>query len=249
MSMQYQMGWKQILLSQAMIIVFAVVAGLYRQYYIYVILAYFAILPILISRQGRKRIGDTKVSLEDLEDARKLWEEKNAMDLVAKDTEYMEEISKQMKSTTYTMISFPVIIAYFYIYRYALSSYVRGLVENPSAGAFLDFLIMFEGSFLISQAFMLYFRRKAAKITPEFIMVPKSYTVTTKGIFSRSFGSSFAFTFPLKNVEINLNERRGFVELVFSQESKPQATKTKIRLYSRNPRRLYEILKRRMMEK
>lgn len=246
MSLAAQVAWRQIAFSQLMIVLFSVVAGLYREYYIYVIIAYFVLLPVIISRQTRKRIGREKVSSEEIEAGRRLWEERDASELLAKDAEYIREMGEQMKVSTYTMISMPVILGYIYLYRSMLAKHVRSMTADPSLAAFLDFFIMFEGSFLMSQAFMLYTRRKFAKKTPSMILAPRKYLVTDRGISAKGFGTTFALKFPLENTQIEVNEKRGFVELTMIQPGK-DGVPTKIRLYSRNPRRLYEIIKRRII--
>lgn len=244
MSLATQFTWKQVAFSQLTIILFSIVAGLYRDYYIYVIIAYFVALPILISRQAR-RIGGGRVSSEEVESGRKLWEERDVSELLAKDVDYVREMSEQMKATTYAMISMPAILGYIYLYRKALAEHVRSLTPDPSLAAFLDFFVMFEGSFFISQAFTLYMRKKLVKKMPSMVIAPRRYLVTDRGISAKGFGTTFALKFPLENVAVAFNERRKFVELTIEHPEKSGAS-TRIRLYSRNPKRLYEIIRRRV---
>ena len=73
--------------------------------------------------------------------------------------------------------------------------------------------------------------------------MPSSYTVTEKGIIYKGLISKTAIPFPLpEEVEVRLDEKRKFVELV-KKDQKARVT-TVLRLYARNPRRLYQAIRR-----
>jgi uncharacterized membrane protein len=148
----------------------------------------------------------------------------------------------QIKFSTILMLSTLVGLVYFLIaWRYVPSLYelLKGYVGSDFLAHMLAFLLYLEGFFIISQVSTEIALRRAGRITV--ITMPNEYIVTTKGIVYRGFLSNTALAFPLNpHVTIRLDEKRGFVDIV----SEGKVSSTVLRLYSRDPRRLYEIIRR-----
>jgi len=71
--------------------------------------------------------------------------------------------------------------------------------------------------------------------------IPTSYIVTDKGVVIKGLVTTKGVKFPLPpDVRLNMDKNRRFVELVRDG----RRTVTKLRLYTRNPEKLYDILRR-----
>lgn len=241
-------GKKQLLIGQISIIIFAVIAGLVGKggaVYWLLILLYFVLFTYIMMRLSRPK-GAQKADIVKIESAKTLFEEKNPYELVNQDKEYMKEVSEQMKAMRYnTLLLFPVMI-YFVLAYGPITNTLPRYFENPRLGAFVAFLVLFEGSFLLSRIGQWLIERRYKKIgyKPIVINVPRSYIVTSEGIVLSGLASKQGISFPLKSFKINHDIKRKFVELV--QESDKGTMK--IRLYTRSPEKLYEFLKRKAEE-
>jgi uncharacterized membrane protein len=191
---------------------------------------------------SRNPMSSVKVRVEDVASARKLVEERDLRELQAKDEGLIRDMEAQIKFTTILMLSTLVGLVYFFIaWRYVPSLYelLKGYVGGDFLAHMLAFLLYLEGFFIISQVSIEIALRRVGRITV--ITMPNEYIVTTKGIVYRGFLSSTALAFPLNpHVTIRLDEKRGFVDIV----SEGKVSSTVLRLYSRDPRRLYEIIRR-----
>ena len=191
---------------------------------------------------SRNPMSSVKVRVEDVAGARKLVEERDLRELQAKDEGLIRDMEAQIKFTTILMLSTLVGLVYFFIaWRHVPSLYelLKGYVGSDFLANMLAFLLYLEGFFIISQVSTEIALRRAGRITV--ISMPNEYIVTTKGIVYRGFLSSTALAFPLNpQVTIRLDEKRGFVDIV----SEGKVSSTVLRLYSRDPRRLYEIIRR-----
>lgn len=241
-------GKKQILISQVSIIIFSFVAGLIGRggatYWIFVFL-YFIVFTYLMMRLSRpKQSGGTDI--QKIESGKVIFEEKNTYDLMSQDKEYFKEVSEQMRIAQANMlIMFPIMI-YFIIAYGPITNTLPSYFSNYKVGLIVSFLVLFEGSFVLSRLGQWYIERRYKKRGLKSIMinVPRSYLVTTEGIVIYGMASKQAFSFPIKNYQLSLNILRKFVEL--SQETEKAIIK--IRFYTNNPERLYEFLKRKMTE-
>jgi len=191
---------------------------------------------------SRNPMSSVKVRVEDVAGARKLVEERDLRELQSKDEGLIRDMEAQIKFTTILMLSTLVGLAYFFIawpYVPSLYELLKGYVGSDFLANMLAFLLYLEGFFIISQVSMEIALRRVGRITV--ISMPNEYIVTTKGIVYRGFLSSTALAFPLNpQVTIRLDEKRGFVDIV----SEGKVSSTVLRLYSRDPRRLYEIIRR-----
>ncbi|MEB3807162.1 MAG: DUF2208 domain-containing protein [Desulfurococcales archaeon] len=200
------------------------------------------IISILQNRSGKNPLGQVKVPPEEVLKGRKLYEEENARELQTKDLDIMKDMQEQSRFTMYTSMGMFIAMLYFFLlwnYVDALYQYVSVYTGPGKLAEFLAFLIYFEGLFVINQLVYIWALRKVGKVT--MLQPAPSYTVTDKGIVIKGLVGKTAITFPLPDdIEVNVNEKRKFVELV----KKSKRTVTKLRFYAKNPKRLAEVIKR-----
>ena len=76
------------------------------------------------------------------------------------------------------------------------------------------------------------------------MIIPSSYTITSDGIVGDKL---LALKFPLHATNLRINERRNFVEFISRHSDAGTFGPVLIRLYSKNPKRIYEILNSRFV--
>jgi len=236
----------RMLLSQAFMILYSVLAALLGRG-----TKTFAIIFILIilmgvvqSRRSKGPLGKGKASPDRILSGKKLYEEKRTRDIQMKDEKLFEDLQEQSKFTIYMSLGSFLGIGYFILLWPMvdkLYNSVLPMVGNDKLAHFIAFLVFFEGLFVINQLSMIWALRKVGKVT--MVNIPQSYIITDRGIVIKGLVGKTGLEFPLPDgVEIRYDQKRGFAELVkYSSKSI-----TKIRLYARNPRRVYELLKRGM---
>ena len=245
MSYYYENRLLRIGLGQFYIIVYSLIAawlGIGLRTFLIIMLLVVVTTYIQNRFFSRNPMSSVKVRVEDVAGARKLVEERDLRELQSKDEGLIRDMEAQIKFTTILMLSTFVGLVYFFIaWRYVPSLYelLKGYVGSDFLANMLAFLLYLEGFFIISQVSTEIALRRAGRITV--ISMPNEYIVTTKGIVYRGFLSSTALAFPLNpHVTVRLDEKRGFVDIV----SEGKVSSTVLRLYSRDPRRLYEIIRR-----
>jgi uncharacterized membrane protein len=245
LSYYYENRLLRIGLGQFYIIVYSLIAawlGIGLRTFLIIMLLVVVTTYIQSRLFSRNPMSSVKVRVEDVAGARKLVEERDLRELQAKDEGLIRDMEAQIKFTTILMLSTLVGLVYFFIawpYVPSLYELLKGYVGGDFLANMLAFLLYLEGFFIISQVSMEIALRRAGRITV--ISMPNEYIVTTKGIVYRGFLSSTALAFPLNpHVTIRLDEKRGFVDIV----SEGKVSSTILRLYSRDPRRLYEIIRR-----
>ncbi|GAB6147939.1 DUF2208 family protein [Stetteria hydrogenophila] len=234
---------KRILLSQAYLIVYSALAAIVgRGKLLWLVIILFFILMIIVqSRLGGGPLGQGRVKAEEVEAGRTLHEENDVRELQMNDKELAVEMQEHSKATM--MLSFGTFIslAYFFLLWSKISSiesYLAGKFGiGPKTAMFLAFLIYFEGVFIINQLFLLYTIRRIGKMPV--LNMPQGFKITEKGIILKGLVSRQAITFPLpSDVEVVLNEKRKFVELV----KHGKRSVTRIRLYTKSPRKVYSLI-------
>jgi uncharacterized membrane protein len=244
----YESTAKRVLISQASLLTYSALLAVlgYGKYVFLLIIVFWILVTYIQSRLGKGPLGHGRAKPEDLLASRKLYEEKNAREIQMKDKELFREIQEQSRATMYMSLGALIGFIYFLI----LWPHIGGIAAAVSAklgegklSLFIAYLIYFEGYFIISQATQLYGLRKVGTITT--ISTPQAYTVTEKGIVMHGIVGKSAIPFPIpRDVRIELDEKRGFVELVKTGKR----TVVKIRFYARSPRRLWEVMKRKAYE-
>ncbi|MEB3757840.1 MAG: DUF2208 domain-containing protein [Desulfurococcales archaeon] len=237
-----QYGWKQALLSQVSIIVFSLAAAFFRHYYGYIILLFFIVYFVAMAKLNKSKAGKGKVPVEEMQASKKFIEEKNARDIMMEDKELSKDMAEQMNAMKIMMIPSLIVMVYFFLlwkYVPTIGDYLTPYVNSHPIAYFLAFLLYFEGSFAITWGSRIYMLRKTGHIVS--YNMPTSYRVTEKGILVGGLLGQQPIPFPLEDdVELNLNEKRKFVEIIQTKDRNI----IKIRLYTKQPRRLYDILVR-----
>ncbi len=201
------------------------------------------VFSILMARRGGKNpLGQEKVPPERVLEGKKLYEEKNTRELQTQDQGLLLDIQEQSRFSMYNMLGMVAAMAYFFLFWPhvdGLYSLVAAYLGEGKTAEFIAYLIYFEGLFIITQASYYWALRKVGKVP--MIQMPQSYTVTDKGIVLQGMVGKTAVTFPLPDkARVAVNEKRKFVEIVVERKR----TVTRLRLYARNPKRLYEIIRR-----
>ncbi len=232
-------------MGQAFVILYSLLAAILgretRTFIIIFIL--FIVAAIIQSRRGKGPLGISKAKPEEILEGKKLYSEEKIRDIQLKDEKLMEDLQEQSRFSMYTSASMFVGIAYFFLLWPQIDSLYEFFLtytgNSEVMAHFLAFLVFFEGLFVINQAAMIVAMKKAGKMPV--INIPQSYTVTDKGIVIGGLIGKSGIKFPLpSDVQVRVNTKRGFVELV--REGKRSIMK--VRLYSRNPKRLYELVKK-----
>ncbi len=221
-----------LIIGQVSLLLFAAILAFIPQYYLVVFIVYLAfILAISVAMQRRGSKGDKNRVLS----GRILFKEEKAMEIAFQDKELMEELSAQTKLMSISFGSIFIALAVFWlfgVYKDSIISILAGYVEGSALQLFLYWLIVFETIFLINRVLM-YLLMRGKKVQQP--LMPNKYFVTDKGIASPGFGG-VTFEFPLpENVSVSVNERRKYVEIVLDNGRK-------VRLYTKNPRRLYDLI-------
>ena len=234
----------RMLISQGYMILYSLLAAILGRgkYTFAIILLLIIFMSILQSRRGKGPLGTGKAPAEEILEGRRLYSEEKIRDIQMKDEKLVEDLQEQSKFSIYTSMGSFLSIGYFIALwpKVAdLYNYFKGYVGQDKLAHFLAFLIFFEGVFLINQLSMLYAMRKVGRVV--MVNIPQSYIITDRGIVFKGIIGKSGVRFPLpSSLDLRVNPKRGFVEIV----NTGKRSVTKIRLYSRNPRRVYEILKR-----
>jgi len=228
-------------LSMILYSVFAAVLGKTATTFILVFIL-IIIISILQNRSGPNPIGQKKTKPELVLAGRKIFEEEKAREIQMKDKGLMIDMQEQSRFTMYTSLGMLIAFIYFFVLWGYVDDLEKALLPYTGQGkltVFLAFLIYFEGLFVINQLVYIWALRKVGTVV--MIQAPSKYTITDKGIVIRGLTGGTALTFPLPDdVEINVNEKRKFVELI----KKYKRTITKVRFYTKNPKRLGEVIRR-----
>ena len=235
---------RRALTSQVYFIVYSAILALVGQGpLLYVLFFLFIILTIYLqSRRGRSPLGTAKTKPDEILSGKKLYEERSARELQMRDEKLLLEIQEQSKATmTLTMASFAGLIYFFLLWRhiYDIEAFLIPYVGIEKLALFLAFLIYFEGFFVISTGLQYYAMKRIGKMP--FFNMPTAFTITDKGIVMKGFIGQTGIPFPLPdNVKVTYNTKRGFAEII-KEDAK---SVIHIRFYTRNPKKLAEILER-----
>jgi len=224
---------KQLLMTQ----IFAVVVALILAYggamrgilFTLLFVVYFAgmmVVGLLMARRRGRPVSE-------LADAKVLFKEENAREVMIQDEGLAEEFSAHTKMFLRSFLGFGVAMVVYWIggmlyqrgYE-ALSSILGGHLAG-----FIYWLIVLEIAYVA--AYGLGMRMSMSRTA--FPVTPAKYMVTEKGIAVTGLGG-FAIKFPLEGYEVILEEKRGFVEI--------KGEKVRLRLYTKNPRKLYDLIMR-----
>ena len=234
----------RVLVGQLSILLYSIFAAILGKNATTFILVFILIIiiSILQNRSGPNPVGQAKTKPEIVLKGRKVYEEEKARDLQMKDTALMADMREQSRFTMYTSLGMLIAFIYFFAFWGYVDDLERWLIPYMGSGkitVFTAFLIYFEGLFIINQAVYIWALRKVGKVV--MLQTPPKFTVTDKGIVIKGLTGGTALTFPLPHdVELSVNEKRKFVELIKHYKR----TIVKVRFYTKNPKRLAEVIKR-----
>ncbi|MEN2999409.1 MAG: DUF2208 domain-containing protein [Acidilobaceae archaeon] len=235
--------WQRLVQSQVFVLIYAAIAavlGITLQTFL------LALVLILVATYVQNRLFSKnpygKARPEQVLSARKLYEEKNTREIQAQDEGLYLDMQPQLRYMMWLNLSLLPGLAYFFLAWGRLGdlqAFLKTYFESELIVNFLAFLIYMEGFFVVNQLALLLAANRVGKVS--FINYPTEYTVTSAGIVYRSFISSTAIPFPLpQSIDVRMDEKRSFVDLV----TEGKRSSTVIRLYARNPKRLYELIRR-----
>ncbi len=212
---------KTLLFSFISTLIFAAVLSFFPQYYMYVIIAYFIIMPIIMAKYMSKHLKEMKGP-----SGGKLLHEEDARDLFDADPEGGEILKAQMRQNMLGMLPIVVLLGL----AFTLWPVIEHLPDPwmrfaAIFGYFESYTIL---NYLINRHMM----KKAKDILRPIFQ----YRITDKGIQIKPFGG---ISFPLKDYEIRLVKESKAVDLISKREGQQS-----LRIYSKQPEKVYDILKR-----
>lgn len=234
---------RQLLVSQAFIIVYSLLAAVLGSSWVTfaLIIVFIVAFTVWQTRRQQPPLGER--AGEEVERGRVLYEERGTRELQMRDEGLVRDFEAQAKvMMTFNMVMLVSLAYFFLLWNHVDDLYQlikERFVANDVAAHFLAFLIYFEGYFVISTVLRLLALRRAPKMP--MITMPSEYKVTDKGIAYKGLLSWTRIAFPLPgDASVRLEERRGFVEIVREKGKMVYV----LRLYARNPKRLYQVINR-----
>ncbi len=224
-----------LLIGQVSMLFFALVISYAPQLYWAVLIVYFIVVGSLMFMAQRRMGGGASVT--DVMSGRRIVVEEKAMDIAVRDEELARELSAQFKPMVMSFVGIFIAIAVFWVFSALHDTIVealKGYVGEERLANFIYWLMVFETVFAVTRGlgFALTGRPVGGAQPP---LIPSRYIVTDRGIaVPGAFGVAIPFPLP-EGFSVTVNERRGFVEIADGKGRR-------IRLYSKNPRRLYETI-------
>ncbi|AAK40732.1 DUF2208 domain-containing protein [Saccharolobus solfataricus] len=229
-------NWKFVLLSQVMMILFSLVLSFFPKYfiefYILYILVYLGITSVIMMRSNP--LLRERRSLGEIANARTLYEEKKASELVNQDEEYLKETTEVMKKNFSSMgIMFLYMIILILVYNYVIIRFVTNIDNTLYKFGFfvLYFELLYGVSFLMN--------RRVLKFQTNIPMAPTSYKITEKGIIATDRSGVFLPSKYLIDAQISQNRDKKYIEIRSSSKFPFQ-----VRLYSQDIDKVSELIER-----
>jgi len=188
------------------IVLFALLSTLIPREYLFIVVivyvfAYTAILSTVQRLRFRKKISDVKEGPTLFK-----IDEKTSMDLVMKDQELVQELSKQMRGT-FIMLIASIIIAFLVIP--LISPIILGTDVQSFIEKFLRYFLFYTVMWGLMQGLRIAFM-------PKKMVIPVTkYEIKSTGIkYGGAYGSAWIL-FPLdqKRYKVAVNQKRGFIEI------------------------------------
>ncbi|MCY0860215.1 MAG: DUF2208 domain-containing protein [Sulfolobaceae archaeon] len=237
MSSQYPSpyNWKMILLSQVSMLAFSYVLSLYPQYFLPIYIVYmivmFGVMSYFMYRSNP--MLRERVSLREIANARVIYEEKKAKELMEKDTEYLKYMTEvSMKTMRMLLYMIVYLIAIWILYYTFLLKYIGTF--KAGIDKFIVYVVFFEALYVFNV--LVYSRMmKPVQIS---VMAPTGYKITEKGILGD--GGVFLHSKYLLNANIDVNREKKYVEISSGESKLP----FKIRLYTDDVDKLLAYIER-----
>lgn len=228
-----------LLISQVYVVVLSYAFAAYPHYVWLLFIIYLGLMLGLGMYSARGSFGKG-VNKAEVERARQLFREDNALQLAMEDEELLALYTKQIKGMTSTLLIMVFYLPLFYIVSHYYKDIVARLqamgIGSQTIAGFIVWLSLFEFMTIIG----LWMQRRTGVMgggPPPMPSVPQRYVVTDKGIVIKgAMGRVIGFPLP-EGSKVELNESKGYVEI-----TDPKGVK--IRLYSSKARRLYDLITR-----
>ncbi|MEO3993175.1 MAG: DUF2208 family protein [Desulfurococcaceae archaeon TW002] len=236
--MTYYQSRKQlvfsIIYSQVLAFSLAVINVFYPQYYQYTFIVFFIVAILFMSWSVRKSRVGGGVSSSEIKTGRLLFKASRnyVLELQGKDSQLVSELKPVLKVSLLNLVILPVFLVWYWWY----FDFIRTLAIEAVEYRFLAYLIGYEVPLGLVQVMNLAGRRAVKS----FVQVIAEYEVYDKGIV----GTGITLKFPLRTDQyrIEYDTKRMFVDLI--QIPSTGKTLIKLRLYTKNPERLHEVLRR-----
>jgi len=242
-------------LNQLYILIYSVLAAIIgvNIYLFLLVFVFITISMIVQSVLTSSNLNEKGSYVPEILSGKRLFHEDNTRAIQTRDQLIYLDLQEQTKFSLYTTFGVLIGLAYFFaLWKYipdlasliALNLYGSSALKSlplweARLALFLAFLAYFEGYFVINQGIMMWALSRVKKLPA--LNIPTSYIVTDKGVVIKGLMTTKGVRFPLPpDVRLNLDKNRRFVELVRDG----RRTVTKLRLYTRNPDKLYDILRR-----
>ncbi|RLG75967.1 MAG: hypothetical protein DRO23_02225 [Thermoprotei archaeon] len=241
--MRFKRFFMQYGLSQTLLLSFAFANALLPPGYITVfIVIYILIFGALMYYFTRKMIKGRVKDIDVVKKAKRIFRAKAAevRQLMTRDRLLISEMKGQFLSMILPFIAIFILLI--------LIPHLRGFIVGEAEKLefferLIRYVILYETFFAVSMISRLGQSIMVKRRGFTTLMVLNDYVVTEKGIYSEA-GAGLSLTFPLKAKNIVCNEKRNFVDLDIVQEAAMAGRSvTRIRLYTKKPRDLYNKLK------
>lgn len=220
------------LYSQAMVIMLAAINTYYPEYLNYTFIVFIILFYIIMLLRTRPRFyGISSTQLKEIRESKKVHEGEasEVMKVISLDAQLIQEMKKTLSRSS---IIIPIII-FTMVWYYLYSNFANSLTQDPSFTGIQKFVIFLVG-YEVPIVLMAVVNLKQNKLLGIFPQIPKYYTLFEKGLI----GQNVFMKFPLREYDIRLDSKRGFVELVDNAKGG-----MRIRLYSSKPKELFELIK------
>ncbi len=209
----------------------AFVLTYYPSLYVPAILAYIGIL-VAIQMLAFRVSGRAK---PEVLGSKLLYREEVDQEVIMRDEKLLEEYSRVIRATILPSIAAMVVaVVLLFILPHPLESLYKTVVGDKLLARLATWLTVFESVFAVS--WVLRLASGATRVEP--IAVARSFEIREKGVVLNTGPMPTIIPFPLDEYDVSVDESRGFVEL------RSRKTRSRIRLYTRRPQRVYELLRR-----
>ncbi|MEM1558000.1 MAG: DUF2208 family protein [Thermoproteota archaeon] len=220
------------LYSQVMIIILATINTYYPEYLSHTFIVFIVLFFILTILRTRPRFsGISSIQLKEIKESRKIHEEEvsEVMRVMSLDTQLTQEIKPLTRFFSITLFMIVFTMAWYYLY----FNFVSSLAQDSSLPGTQKFMIFLSG-YEVPLVLMAAVSFNQNRLLRSFPQIPRYYTLFEKGLI----GQNIFMKFPLREHDIRLDSKRGFVELIDNAKGG-----LRIRLYSSKPKDLFELIK------
>jgi len=252
-----QYTYRQILISIGLMQLFVLFSTYFPEYYYYLYITFFTITTVIMMVYVGKRARPLLKDLEAIMHGRTLCkiEKKELQEIMLKDPEYLEIMRRRLKIGVIQWILFIIIFLLFITpflrewLRYGVGNMLSYLLRDveipPIIGGVekLSLLILNELVYALLMLIPLIMFRASRSLTggDVDVLIPSSYIITDKGIV---LDNRIPLKFPLKIVNYKTKRRR-YLEIELKEEVGKEFMQAarKVRLYSKSPGKLWELIR------